>query len=142
MPPRLRGLLLLSLPAVLCLGLVVGACGGDDDDDAGGAARAETAADDGAGDDGGLPDIAGSLSDDQLLVPRAYLQGVWCDSAGQTLTVEGDMARLEDGSGGVAEFPVDLVFNAGPGVSVASQTDDAFVVVSDGEETTFTRGAC
>ena len=87
-------------------------------------------------------EIAGSAGDADLLVPRDYLQGEWCDSDNQTWTIDGDTARLEDASGGVAELPVDLAFIDGPEERLVSQTDDEFVVESAGDEITFRRGAC
>lgn len=117
--------------------MVLVACGGDD-----GAASPTTA--DGAPvlGSGDGPAIAGSVGDENLLVPRDYLQGEWCDTDGQTWTIDGDTARLEDGSGGAGELPVDLAFIKRPGDTLVSQTDDSFVVESDGAETTFQRGRC
>ena len=83
----------------------------------------------------------GSLDDD-LLVPRASLQGVWCASDGDTWTIEGDTASVDDGAGGTASLPLDLVFIDGSDQSLLSQTDDSFVTQLAGEEITFTRGSC
>ena len=118
--------------------LVLVACGGGADTEANPAPSPATAATDDAS--GGL-DIAGSVGDSDLLVPRDYLQGEWCSSDGQSVTVNGDTVQLEEG-GGVMEAPVDLMFLDGPGGGLVSQTDDEFVVESGGVETTFTRGSC
>jgi hypothetical protein len=128
------------------LAFAVGACGGDDDgaepapsetaSNADSTGSGDTPVDDGGG-------IEGSPADDDLLVPREYLQGEWCDSDGQSWFIEGDTARLEDsGSGGTAELPLDLVFIDGLDVELVSQTDDEFVFGSAEDEVTFTRGRC
>lgn len=109
------------------------ACGGDGD------SSPTSAVADQAGEG---PAIAGSVGDDLLLVPRDYLQGVWCDSDGQTWTIEGDTARFDDGSGGVGEFPVDLAFIARQEDSLVSQTDDEFVIRTAFDEVTYQRGNC
>ncbi len=129
----------------IALGLMVGACGGDDDP---GPAVSEaategdsTVSDDPAPDDGG--EIAGSVTDDDLLMPRQYLQGEWCDSIGNSWIIEGDIARFEESaSGGVGEFPVDVLFIDNPDSSLVSQTDDEFVIETRGEEVTYVRGSC
>ena len=90
----------------------------------------------------GGPNVAGSVGDDLLLVPRAYLQGQWCDSDGQSWTIDGDTARIEDTSGGVAVLPIDLAFIDNLDVDLISQTDNEFVIGSMGNQTTFTRGSC
>lgn len=116
---------------VLAGGLLLAACGGDD---------ADASPPGNTGD--GSPQIEGSVSDDDLLVPRAYLQGEWCDSDGDMWTIEGDTAKLEDGSGGMAELPVDLVFIDDLDADLVSQTDNEFVISSGGDEISFTRGSC
>lgn len=141
MRQRCRSVLLLSVALAIVGGLVLGACGGGDDEPA----ASETVSDDQSpsdepADDG--PEIAGSVGDADLLVSRDYLQGEWCDSDGQTWTIDGDTARLEDASGGVGELPVDLVFIDGPEETLVSQTDDEFVVIIAGDEVTFSRGSC
>lgn len=118
------------------------ACGGDGGGTEPGSAVAQNEPNSGGTvSDGGL-DIAGSVDDSDLVVPRDYLQGEWCSSDGQTLTITGDMVRMEDQSGGVGEFPVDLAFVDGPGTVLVSQTDVEFVVEFEGAETTFSRGRC
>lgn len=109
--------------------LMIGACGGDD---------APAASDNGndVGDRGGPPGEA------ELVVPRDYLQGGWCDSDGQSWTIEGDTARFEDSSGGAGQLPVDLVFIDDVDNELISQTDDEFVAVLAGDEITFSRGTC
>ena len=138
---HLRSFTRLWVALAVAGGLVLGACGGDDDDPA----AAEPVSDDGGSADessGDGPEIAGSVGDDDLLVPRDYLQGVWCDSDGQTWTIDGDTARFGDGAGGVGELPVDILFLDGLDESLVSQTDDEFVVAFSGDEVTFTRGGC
>lgn len=126
---------------MLAIALVVGACGSDDDEPtADGSVTSDQDPSGDSSDDGA--DIAGSADDADLLVPRDYLQGAWCDSDGQSWTIEGDAARFVDASGGTAEFPVDIVFIDGPDESLVSQSDDEFVIMSLGEEITFSRGAC
>ena len=127
--------------AVAVIGLAVASCGGDDADTSPTSAVANEAD---AGDSGGSAglDIAGSVDDSLLLVPRDYLQGEWCASDGETWTIEGDTARFEDTAGGVAELPVDLAFIDNLDVELVSQSDDEFVIAGFGSETTFTRGAC
>jgi hypothetical protein len=130
---------------VLALGvvaMVLVACGGDDGDASPTSAvvRSDTS---GSGDGSGEGfEIAGSAGDDDLLVPRDYLQGEWCDSDGQTWTIDGDTVRLEDASGGAGDFPVDIAFIDGPEETLISQTDDEFVVEYAGDEITFSRGSC
>lgn len=123
---------------IAAIGLV--ACGGDDVSTTSSVDRDGTAIAGQGSDDGG--GFAGTADDSDLLVARSYLQGEWCDSDGGMWTIEGDMARYEDGSGGVAEIPVDIAFIDGLDESLVSQTDDEFVVGSEFGEMTFTRGGC
>ena len=133
--PVVRPGVVLALAGVLLLG----ACGGGDDDDP----TADGTGTSGPTEAAGGLEIAGALDDDDLLVPRAYLQGEWCDSDGQRWSIEGDTARFEDpSSGGTGEFPVDLAFVDNPDNTLVSQSGHEFVVASGGSETTFTRGAC
>ncbi len=118
--------------------LMLAACGGGDGADT----PADGVTNHGSTESSAGLDIAGSVDDADLFVSRDYLQGEWCNSDGQTLTITGDTIRMEDQSGGVGEFPVDLVFVDGPGAALVSQTDDEFVIESEGAETTFTRGRC
>ncbi len=120
------------------LAVVLVACGGDD---GGASPSADVVRSDPTTSGAGL-EIGGSASDADLLVPRSYLQGEWCDSDGQTWTIDGDTARLEDASGGTGEFPLDIVFIDGPEETLVSQTDDEFVVESAGDEISFSRGSC
>ena len=80
------------LIAVAISGMAVVACEGDDGDTSPTSALSGDADARGSGGSGGL-EIAGSVDDANLLVAREYLQGVWCDSDGQTWTIEGDTAR-------------------------------------------------
>ncbi|MEZ4501719.1 MAG: hypothetical protein R3C39_03770 [Dehalococcoidia bacterium] len=139
MSVRLLTSLLRPWVALALVGLLfLGACGGDDaesdasEEDSTSTAASATPAD----------SISGSASDSDLVVPRDYLQGEWCDSEGQSWTIEGDTARFEDGSGGVGEFPVDIVFIKGIGVDLIAQTDSEFTFGGGGDEVTFTRGGC
>ena len=121
--------------------LLLGACGGDDDDPSDTPAPAsDDSGSDGSDDDGSQ--IEGTVADDLLIVPRDYLQGEWCDSDGSSWTIEGDVALLQDGSDGVGEFPVDILFINSPDVELISQTADEFTFASRVEEVTFTRGGC
>lgn len=119
---------LLAVGGVLALG----ACGGDDDEPAASGADATT------------PSIAGALDDSDLLLPRDYLQGEWCDSEGKIWSIEGDFARSEDPrTGGVAEgLPIDIVFIDAVDRTLVSQSDDEFVIGDGTSELTFTRGPC
>lgn len=128
-------------PAVVAaLALSITACGGDDDTvEPAADAEAGSSADDGS-DAGG--DIAGSLDDGDLVVPRDYLQGDWCDGEGQDWSITGDIATLTDASGGTGEFPLEILFATGVGVELISQSDDRFVFGGGGDEVTFVRGAC
>lgn len=145
-----------GLAVAIAFGFALGACGDDggasstpvdppgdvtDDtgggttDDTGGGTTGDTTPDDGTG-------TEGSASDEDLVVPRAYLQGEWCDSEGDNWSIEGDTATLDDGSGGTAEFPIGILFIDGVDVDLISQTDDQFVFGSEFEQVTFTRGSC
>ena len=137
-----------GLAIAVAFGFALGACGDDDGaapasgdspgdvtDDTGGDTTGDTTPDDDTG-------IEGSASDGDLLVPRDYLQGEWCDSEGDNWSIEGDTATLDDGSGGTAEFPIDILFIDGADVDLISQTDDQFVFGSEFEQVTFTRGNC
>ncbi len=128
----------LSLLAVAVVAVAVVACGGDDGDTS---PASTVAGEAGSGANGEL-DVAGSVDDTNLLVPRDYLQGEWCDSDGQTWSIEGDIARVEDTSGGVGEVPVDLAFIDSLDIELLSRSDNEFVLGGSGEETTFTRGGC
>ncbi len=119
----------------------LGACSDDDSPTPADADAAQDQASDDPGSDDGIGDLAGSVSDDLLLVPRAYLQGEWCDSDGNTWSIDGDIVRGGEG-GGSAELPIDLVFINTPDRTLVAQTDDEFVVADRGDETTFTRGGC
>ncbi len=133
--------------------LVLGACGDDDDDatasDGDTSEQSSSEGSDDSADDAdsseepeASTDFAGTASDGDLIVPRDYLQGVWCDNEGSTWTIEGDNAILDDGAGGTGTFPVDILFIAGPGVDLVSQSDDGFVFRSADDEVSFTRGGC
>lgn len=142
---RRRSVIVLWFTILGALVLIVAACAGDDDD--AGSAPTDAASDADATGTGTAapegPEIEGAVGDDDLLVPRQYLQGEWCDSDGNSWSIEGDTARfVESGGGGTAELPVDLAFIDSPDVSLVSQTDDQFVVGSGGDEVTFARGSC
>lgn len=130
---------------VIAGALALGACGGAEP-----ASDSNSAADTGSSADtvssdaptGNGPDVEGSVDDDDLLVPRDYLQGVWCDSDGSTWTIDGDTAQFEDTSGGKGEFPVDLVFVDNLDGGLISQTDAEFVIGNADDQMTFTRGSC
>lgn len=131
-----------ALCAVAALGVV--SCSSDDDDlgvdpDEAPAAPSDDASS-GEGDDGIA--IEGSVGDDLLLVPRAYLQGEWCANDGGNWTIDGDTATLTEESGAIAEFPVDILFIAAPGTELLSQSDDQFSIGTEIEQVTFTRGSC
>lgn len=137
------------LAVVAVLVLAAGACGddssdvvptdaaGDSDPSEGDSGDGDSSSDDSGEDD----DLAGALGDSELFVSREYLQGEWCDDEGNSYSIDGDIAVIEDGSGGVAEFPIDLLFIRLPGIDV-DQSDNEFSL-SDGESSqTFTRGSC
>ena len=135
----------VRLRAALCVVIALGvvSCSSDDDDlsvdpDA---SDSESEVASGAGTDDELV-VEGSVGDDLLLVPRAYLQGEWCADDGGNWTVDGDTATLTEESGAIAEFPVDILFIAAPGTELVSQTDDQFTIGSEIEQITFTRGSC
>ena len=125
--------------AVVAGGLVLGACGDDSEPDESGSAGDDISSDDAGGDAG---DIAGSVDDSDLIVPRDYLQGVWCDSDGEMWTIEGDIAELDDGAGGTGSFPLDVLFLDGPEEVLVSQSDDEFTIDFGDQQITFTRGSC
>lgn len=136
-----------ELAVVLAGGLVLLGCGDDDStSDVTGSADVEVVESEGSteGDATGSESSDASSNDVDdvgLLVPLDYLQGEWCDHDGTTWTIEGEIAQLDDGSGGTGEMPVNVLFINVPGALV-SQGDDQFVFMSAGEEVTFTRGAC
>lgn len=80
-------------------------------------------------------------ADADLVVPRDYLQGEWCDSDGESWVIEGDTALRTDASGGSLEISIGRVFVDRVG-ELRSQTDDAFTFGAGDEERTFTRGSC
>ncbi len=124
---------------VMVFGLALGACG--DDSDPSPTAGDSTGSGDATSDEG--DGTEGSAAEDDLLVPRQYLQGEWCDSDGQSWSIEGSTARFGvPGSEATGELPVDLAFINSLDVELVSQTDDEFVFTSGGEEVTFTRGSC
>ena len=135
----------VRLRAALCVVIALGvvSCSSDDDDLSvdPGASDSESEDASGAGTDDELV-VEGSVGDDLLLVPRAYLQGEWCADDGGNWTVDGDTATLTEESGAIAEFPVDILFIAAPGTELVSQTDDQFTIGSEIEQITFTRGRC
>lgn len=126
MTPMPRTAALRGLVIAVVLVLALGACGDDGNTMP-------------TGDVGG---IEGSVSDDDLLVSRDYLQGEWCEGDDKHWTIEGDIAHFDDGSGATAEVPIDILFIDGVGVDLISQTDDMFVFGSATEQATFTRGSC
>jgi hypothetical protein len=125
------------LSGVLLVAALAAACGDDGPDD-GSALQTDPseAVETGGG------QIAGSVGDDDLLVPREYLQGVWCDDEGTTFEVDGDTAVMIDATGGRGELPVDVLFLASGGNELISRADDAFVISVAGDELMFVRGAC
>ena len=131
----------IGVVLAICLALLAGACGGDDTDatdDPSSASGTQSDTDDAGTDDG----IAGSVDDGDLLVARDYLQGVWCDSDGTTITIDGDTATLTDSTGAGIEMAVDLLFIDSPDNDLVSQGDDEFVISVAGDQVTFVRGAC
>ncbi len=128
----------MALAAMLALG----ACSSDDDDEP--AADDSAASEESSSDetDDVIGDLSSDVSDSDLIVPRDYLQGMWCDSDGENWTIEGETARLETQDGGVGEFPLGILFLDTVDVDLISQSDDEFVFGAAGEEVTFTRGAC
>ncbi len=135
----------VRLRAALCVVIALGvvSCSSDDDDLSVDPDASDSESEDasGAGTDDELV-VQGSVRDDLLLVPRAYLQGEWCADDGGNWTVDGDTATLTEESGAIAEFPVDILFIAAPGTELVSQTDDQFTIGSEIEQITFTRGSC
>jgi hypothetical protein len=121
-----RFLLVVVAAAVL----VLGACGDDDEP-----ASNESVPD-------VVDDQGPAIDEVDLVVPREYLQGEWCDSDGQGWSIEGSTARFDDGAGGAGEIPIDLLFIDDVENELVSQTDDEFVAILAGDEITFVRGSC
>jgi hypothetical protein len=136
-----RWRILIGLATLAAALLLATGCSSDDDD-AADDAPADIDTPTGA-DASDLGDDLGELAADaDLVVPRDYLQGEWCDSDGQSWVIEGDNARWKDATGGSAEVPIGIVFGDGVGIELRSQTDDAFTFGAGGDEVTFTRGSC
>jgi len=136
MHQHVRNVPLLWVALVLVGALVLGACGGDEP-----AADATVGTTSAEGTTDG-PGVERSVDDGDLLVARDYLQGEWCDNDGQTWSIDGDTAKVENATGAAAELPVDLVFFDDVESELVSQTDTEFTIVSAGDEITFTRGGC
>ena len=135
-----------GLAVLLAGGLTLLGCGDDDSSDASETANGAVV-DDSTSD---APDASDVSGDDAavdagggggLIVPLDYLQGEWCDHEGTTWSIDGETAQLDDGSGGVGEMPINVLFVDVPGALI-SQDADSFVFMSGPDEVTFTRGAC
>lgn len=127
----------IGAAALVTFTLLGAACSSDD-----GANDSDEAAEAGAdGDTGDQTDLADITDDVDLILPRDYLEGAWCNSDGETWVFDESTVRIDDGAGGSAEFPLATLLAEGSGIEVVSQADDNFVLAVP-DEITYTRGSC
>lgn len=123
--------------ALVVFTLLGAACSSDD-----GANNSDEAPD--VGSDGGAgdqTDLADITEDVDLILPREYLVGEWCNSDGETWVFDESTVRIDDGAGGSAEFPLATLLAESSGIEVVSQADDNFVLAVP-DDITYTRGSC
>ena len=112
----------------LALAVLAAGCGGDSDDaDADGTTTTTVVTPEG--------ELTAALEVE-------YLQGIWCDTNGVTWEFVDEMAYTgEDPNDLMGPLPIVNYFAQGS-VEVTILRDDEFVVESNGEDVTFTKGEC